>query len=446
MVDKRRMRRLNDHEYKGGQVLYWMDRDMRLFDNWAVHAAAQLAKQHDQPFGIVYNLVNDYLGGGARQLQFKLQGLKDLEENCKKKNIPFFVLTDDVIKALPKMVKDHDIGMIVTDFNPLKISTKWKKTIAKAVHIPVVQVDAHNIIPCWVASPKEEFAAYTFRPKVKKQLGEFLTDFPNVMKQKMKWAGFPKHSWKELHALKANEDVKPVDWISGGEQAAKNGLMRFIENGIDGYDEKRNDPNEDAQSGLSPWLHYGNIGAQTVALAVKKSTAKKADREAFLEELIVRKELSDNYCFYNENYDNAKGFHDWAKKTVIEHKKDKREYTYTRKQFEEAKTHEDLWNAAQMQLVKSGKLHGYMRMYWAKKILEWTQSVDEAMKIAIYLNDKYELDGRDPNGYTGVAWSIGGVHDRAWTERPVFGKIRYMNLNGAKRKFDVDAYVQKWLN
>ena len=195
-------------------------------------------------------------------------------------------------------------------------------------------------------------------------------------------------------------------------------------------------------SNLSPYLHFGQISAQRVALIVN-GLGNHPSAESFLEELIVRRELSDNFCYYNSDYDSFKGFPEWAKKTLNDHKKDEREFVYTLKKFEEAKTHEDLWNAAQMQLVNTGKLHGYMRMYWAKKILEWSKSPEEALKIAIYLNDKYELDGRDPNGYTGCAWAIGGVHDRAWAERPVYGKIRYMNRNGAKRKFDIEKYISK---
>ena len=157
--------------------------------------------------------------------------------------------------------------------------------------------------------------------------------------------------------------------------------------------------------------------------------------------MIIRRELSDNFCFYNPNYDHFEGFPAWAQKTLNEHRRDTREYLYNQEQFEKAFTHDPLWNAAQMEMVRKGKMHGYLRMYWAKKILEWTPSPEEAQRIAIYLNDRYELDGRDPNGYAGIAWSIGGVHDRAWGERPVFGKIRYMSFNGAKSKFDVARYI-----
>lgn len=231
-------------------------------------------------------------------------------------------------------------------------------------------------------------------------------------------------------------------WIKSGEDEAHLVMKYFLENKLFLYDKKRNDPTKDGQSNLSPYLHFGQISAQRIVLEVMKTNADEQSKNTFLEELIVRKELSDNYCFYNMNYDNFNGLPEWAKKTLNKHRDDRRKYIYTLEQFENAKTHDDLWNAAQMEMVKKGKMHGYMRMYWAKKILEWSESPEQAFKIAIYLNDKYELDGRDPNGYTGIAWSLGGLHDRAWNERPIFGKVRYMNYNGCKSKFDVIKYIQ----
>lgn len=196
-------------------------------------------------------------------------------------------------------------------------------------------------------------------------------------------------------------------------------------------------------SNLSSYLHFGQISAQRVALEVQPFIEYAESQKSFLEELIVRRELSDNFCFYNKYYDSFEGFPNWAKKTLNEHRNDKREFIYSLQQFEDAKTHDDLWNAAQIEMTTTGKMHGFMRMYWAKKILEWSASPEDALETAIYLNDKYELDGRDPNGYVGCAWSIGGVHDRAWAERPVFGKIRFMNYNGCKRKFDINSYIKK---
>jgi deoxyribodipyrimidine photo-lyase len=157
----------------------------------------------------------------------------------------------------------------------------------------------------------------------------------------------------------------------------------------------------------------------------------------------VRRELSDNFCYYNQDYDHFQGFPEWARKTLDDHRGDEREYLYPLEEFEAARTHDPLWNAAQLEMVQRGKMHGYLRMYWAKKILEWTASPEEAQEVAIFLNDRYELDGRDPNGYVGIAWSIGGVHDRAWKERPIYGKVRYMSYKGAAGKFDVQAYIDK---
>ena len=195
-------------------------------------------------------------------------------------------------------------------------------------------------------------------------------------------------------------------------------------------------------SRLSPWLHFGQLAPQRAALEVKNSGASPAAVEAYLEELIVRRELSDNFCHYNpDGYDSIEGIHPWARKTLDEHRFDRREYVYSFEQFEQARTHEPLWNAAQREMVLRGTMPGYLRMYWAKKILEWSPGPEEAIADAIRLNDRWQLDGRDPNGYVGVLWSIGGVHDRAWSERQVYGKVRYMNYNGCRRKFDVDAYI-----
>ena len=254
-----------------------------------------------------------------------------------------------------------------------------------------------------------------------------------------------KINWQKVEdSLKINRNINEVNWIKPGFVKANEELTHFLENKLDNYAEDRNDPVKDGQSNLSPYLHFGQISAQRIALEVKRINGNRESEKSFLEELIVRRELSDNFCYFNNNYDSFNGFKDWAKDSLTIHKKDKREFSYTLEQFEKAGTHEDLWNAAQMEMVQTGKMHGYMRMYWAKKILEWSDSPDNAMKIALYLNDKYELDGRDPNGYAGCAWSIGGIHDRAWNEREIFGKIRYMNRNGAKRKFNIIEYINKF--
>lgn len=439
------MRILKKGETGDGPVVCWMSRDQRARDNWALLYSQELALKLKRPFGVVFCLAPHFLGATVRQYSFMLGGLQETEKNLMGKNIPFFLLKGSPEEEIPKFLKSLKAGSLVTDFDPLKVKRKWKEKIVSGVNISVHEVDAHNIVPCWRASPKQEFAAYTFRPKVKKLLPDYLGSIPSLRKHPISWKGeIGKTDWEGAQkGLKIDRSVKEVEWIKPGEKAAHDVLRHFVRHKLLYYAERRNDPKQDILSNLSPYLHFGQISAQRVALEVRKASAPAEDRAAFLEELIVRRELSDNFCFYNSHYDSFEGFPGWARKTLDERRGDKRDYIYSLKQFESGQTHDDLWNAAQMEMVKTGKMFGYMRMYWAKKILEWAKNPEEALKMAIVLNDKYELDGRDPNGYTGVAWSIGGVHDRAWFPRPVFGKIRYMSYNGARAKFDIKAYIDK---
>jgi len=289
-----------------------------------------------------------------------------------------------------------------------------------------------------------EIGARTLRPKIHRLLDQFLDDFPAVREQDADHGiNAPGIDWdaaaKSLHVDHKTPVCKDFD---PGEQAAHLALDGFLRR-IDDYDARRNAPAVDAQSGLSPYLHFGQISAQHIAREVIKQAGSKPGATSFLEEMIVRRELSDNFCLYRQDYDSTDCFPQWAKDSLKKHLADKRPYLYTRDQFEKAETHDPLWNAAQMEMVDHGKMHGYLRMYWAKKILEWTETPEGAMSTAIYLNDRYELDGRESNGYVGIAWSIGGVHDRPWPERPIYGVVRYMSYNGAKSKFDVDAYIKR---
>ena len=443
-MNEKRIRLLQNGTERNGPIIYWMSRDQRVHDNWALLLAQKFAKERKTLLMVIFNLVRDFLEATMRQYGFMLKSLQQVDEELRKYNIPFYLLIGKPEIQIPRFVKDNNASILVTDFDPLRIKRIWKREVAKKIEVPFYEVDAHNIVPCLHVSDKTEFAAYTIRLKVQKNLPEFLDDFPNL--EKMKTNSIldnEKINWREVsNSLKINKDVKEVDWIKPGENAAVEMLKDFLENRFAQYAEERNDPNKNVTSNLSPYLHFGQISAQRIALTVNQFYPKNPSTGAFLEELIIRRELSDNFCYFNSKYDSFDGFHDWAKDTLNKHRKDKREFVYSLEEFENALTHEDLWNAAQTELVRKGKMHGYMRMYWAKKILEWSKSPEEALKTAIFLNDKYELDGRDPNGYTGCAWSIGGVHDRAWTERPVFGKIRYMNRNGAARKFDVDEYIK----
>jgi deoxyribodipyrimidine photo-lyase len=361
-----------------------------------------------------------------------------------KKNIPFTILRGNPPDVLCDYSKKKKTGIVVMDFDPLRIKKRWQSEAVRKIACKFFEVDGHNIVPARFVSDKLEYGAYTLRPKIRRLLGDFLESYQELEAMPGE-NGEPSYFSPDaiLDSLQVDRQVQPVGEIIPGANAAHKVLKSFIEKKLPEYNSLRNDPNKDMTSGLSPYLHFGQISPLRIASEVIKSGRKDENSEAFLEELIVRKELSDNFCHYNLDYDNPSGFHAWAKKTHEEHASDQREYIYSCDQFENAGTHDPLWNAAQLEMVKTGRMHGYMRMYWAKKILEWTESPAKAMEVAIFLNDKYELDGRDPNGYAGIAWSIGGVHDRAWTERPVFGKIRYMNYNGCKRKFDVDAYINR---
>lgn len=445
MINPNRIRLLQDGDTTNGPVIYWMSRDQRVHDNWALLFAQQLALEKKKPLVVIFNLVPDFLEAAIRQYGFMLKGLKEIEEELANYHIPFFLLTGKPEIEISKFLIESNASILISDFDPLKIKRIWKREIAKKISIPFYEVDAHNIVPCLFVSDKLEFAAHTIRPKINKALIEFLDEFPPLQKMKQNEFASDKIDWSNVHkSLNINRDVKEVDWIIPGQSAGLKVLEVFLQNKFDQYNELRNDPTKDGQSNFSPYLHFGHLSAHRIALETQRLNGNKDSEKSFLEELIVRRELSDNFCYFNPKYDSFEGFHNWAKTTLNEHRKDEREFVYTLKEFEQAITHEDLWNAAQLEMITNGKMHGYMRMYWAKKILEWSKSPEEALKIAIYLNDKYELDGRDPNGYTGIAWSIGGVHDRPWFERAVFGKIRYMNRSGAKNKFDIEAYIKKF--
>lgn len=446
MVDVSRTAYLKETVRKKGPVVYWMSRDMRIFDNWAFLFAADHANKTNQSLWVVFTLAPNFLRASFRHYHFLIEGLKEVEQLAMENGIGFRMLMGEPSHEISTFVNEIKASLLVSDFDPLRIKQSWKNETSKLISIPHIEVDAHNIVPCKIASQKAEFGAYTIRPKINRLLTKYLTDFPQLpnIAEKQKSNST---NWNEvLQWLKPSTEVKPVNWITPGYTAASKTLNDFLNQRLPGYAINRNNPLIDGQSNLSPYLHFGHISAQRVASEAIRSSAPEADKSAFLEELIVRRELSDNFCFYNPNYDNPQGFHSWATETLTKHEKDEREYTYSQCQLEHGNTHDKLWNAAQKQMVKTGKMHGYMRMYWAKKILEWSSTPALAMINAIYLNDKYSLDGRDPNGYAGIAWSIGGVHDRAWSERPVFGKIRYMNYNGCKRKFNVDGYIDMHVN
>uniref|UniRef100_A0A0P4WEL0 Deoxyribodipyrimidine photo-lyase n=1 Tax=Scylla olivacea TaxID=85551 RepID=A0A0P4WEL0_SCYOL len=430
-------------------IVYWMSRDQRVQDNWAMLFAQRLALKYKVSLHVVFCLVPKFLDATIRHYHFMLKGLEEVESECQKLDIPFNLLLGEPVDVLPDFIKNHNIGGLVTDFSPLRVPRRWLKDVKKAIpqNIPMCQVDAHNIVPCKKASDKQEYSAKTIRKKIHDKLPEFLTNFPPVIKHPYKSKEENEAvDWEAAEkSLEVDQTVKSVEWAVPGTQAGHDTLNEFCLKRLRKYATQRNDPNVNALSNLSPWLHFGQVSAQRCVLEVKRYKKQlKEGVDGFVEEAVVRRELADNYCYYQENYDRIEGAYQWAITTLNNHKKDPRPYLYSLETLMEARTHDELWNSAQIQLVKEGKIHGFMRMYWAKKILEWTASPETALETAIYLNDRFSLDGRDPNGYVGCMWSICGIHDQGWGERNVFGKIRYMNYDGCKRKFKIDGYVSRY--
>jgi len=442
---KDRVFNINSVKYTKGTVVYWMSREQRIFDNDAFIFAYNQALLTKSSFYVFFCISpnDDYLN--FRNLSFIKDGLKEVAKSLEKMNIPLFLEYGNTVDVLNKFIQLHKVKLLVIDFNPLKKYRRDIEEINISLNISLIEVDSHNIVPCRLLSQKKEYGAYTLRPKINKIINDFLVDYEQVRKYPYNNIINNLEIDEFFNNINCDKSVSRVLNIKAGYFAGMDKLHDFLGKRLVNYAKHRNNPNFDAQSGLSAYINYGQISARRIAMEVIKLNVPDEDKGSFLEELIVRRELSDNFCFYNNDYDNFNGFNNWAKADLIFHKKDKREYIYSYNDFETAKTHDKLWNAAQIQMATEGVMHGYLRMYWAKKILEWTKEPEIAMEIAVSLNDKYSLDGRSPNGYAGCAWAIGGTHDRPWLKRPIFGMIRYMNYKGCERKFDVNLFISKYI-
>jgi len=444
MILEQRLHRLNHHVSDGGRfILYWMQRSQRATWNHGLEYAIRQANDRQLPVVVYFGLTPDYPQANIRHYTFMLEGLRETARQLSERRIRLIIRAESPDEGVVRMAQPA--ALVVVDGAWLPHLRRWRRTVAQRLACPLVEVETDCVVPVTTASPKEEYAAATFRPKIRKLLDHFLQPLA---------ASEPRHSSLELDLeglsltdipgllarLGVDDTVGPVTSFTGGTAAAEEHLRRFLHTRLDRYADERNDPNRDAVSNLSPYLHFGQISPLQVALEVRATGSPGVD--AFLEELIVRRELSLNFVRYNDACETLAGLPDWCRRTLRDHAADVREHIYSPSEFEAARTHDPYWNAAQREMVLTGKMHGYMRMYWGKKILEWSASPGEAMALAIRLNDRYELDGRDANGYTGVAWCL-GKHDRPWQERPIFGKVRYMNANGLRRKFDADAYVAR---
>ena len=423
---------------------------MRIVDNPALDVAIEAGNLLNLPVVAYFSVIPNYPNANLRHYHFMAQGLRDVADGAAGRGVGF-VLRRHPDNSLEAFLEEVGAALLVGDENPCREPERWRQVLATRLRLPFWTVDADVVVPSRVFG-RDYFLLHHFRPHLERELPKYLVK-PKGVK--------PRHEWRRPKGLasypvdqditkgfdKLDRTVGPVDTFSGGTHAALEALRAFVDRGLKDYDETRNKPEVEGTSRLSPYLHFGNISPLTIALAVQRAVADgKAPASAgkrYLDQVIGWRELSVLFVRYNPNYDNWECAEPWARKTLTEHAGDPRPAQYTLKQLERAESADELWNASQRQMVNTGWMHNYMRMYWAKKILEWSPDPARAFEWAVTLNDKYELDGRDPNGYAGIAWAIVGKHDRPWFDRPVFGTVRPMSGASTAKKFDSEAYVRQ---
>ncbi len=430
-------------------VVYWMQRAMRIVDNPALDVAIEAGNLLGLPVVVYFSVIPNYPNANLRHYHFMAQGLRDVAGDAAERGVGF-VLRRHPNNSLEAFLEEVDAALLVGDENPCREPERWRSVLARRLRLPYWTVDADVVVPSAVFG-RSYFLLHHFRPHLKRELPKYL-----VAPAKTE----PLHEWKPSKAVACypvdrditegfialDRTVKPVDSFTGGTRSALKRLGDFVRHELADYDKKRNHPEVKGTSRLSPYLHFGNIGPQTIALAVEEAgrqgKAAAAARDRFLEQLIGWRELAVLFVRHEANYDNWECAAPWARKTLMEHAGDPRPHRYSLEQLEHGDTGDELWNAAQREMVETGWMHNYMRMYWAKKILEWAPDPATAFDWAVILNDRYELDGRDPNGYAGIAWAIVGKHDRPWFDRPVFGLVRTMTGGSTAKKFDAAAYIE----
>ncbi len=445
--ESERVHWLAEREVRQGKyVLYWMQASVRAEWNPALEHAICEANRLEKPLLVCFGLTDDYPDASARHYRFLVEGLAAAASGLERRNIKLVVRKGhppEVARGLAK-----DACSVIVDRGYLRHLRKWRKSLVEKVKAPVIEVEGDVVVPVETASDKREYAARTIRPKLHDALERFLVPMETTAVDRssldLSIEGLAIDDVDEvMRRLDLDDEVSPVPHLfRGGTFQARARLKRFIADSFDQYDENRSRPETDHVSYMSMYLHYGHISPVYVAREIQNSGASKNAIESYLEELIVRRELTFNYVRFESKYDSYSVLPDWAKTTLAEHEDDEREHVYTRRELELGKTHDRYWNAAMAEMRETGYMHNYMRMYWGKKILEWTNTPQYAFQTALYLNNKYFLDGRDPSSYANVGW-IFGLHDRAFQEREVYGKVRYLSASGLERKADPDAYVSK---
>jgi deoxyribodipyrimidine photo-lyase len=431
-------------------VVYWMQRAQRIVDNPALDIAIEAGNLLGLPVVVYFQVIPNYPNANLRHYYFLQQGLRDVAEDAAERGVGCVVRRPPE-HTLEGFLEEVQAALVIGDENPCREPERWRQVLAKRLKIPFWTVDADVVVPSRVFG-RTYVLLHHFRPHLKAELPKYLVAPKKIASL---------HQWQQPKKLasydlaqditagfnKLDRSVGPVDSFTGGTHAALKRMKDFVNLEVKDYETTRNHPEMSGTSRLSPYLHFGNIGPLTIALAVNKAVAAgkatHAIADKYLDELIGWRELSVLFVRHEPNYDNWECAAPWARQSLVEHTADPREHRYTLKQLERAETYDDLWNAAQRQMVETGWMHNYMRMYWAKKILEWAPDPARAFEWAVTLNDRFELDGRDPNSYAGIAWAIVGRHDRPWFNRQIFGLVRSMTGASTAKKFDAEKYIRQ---
>ena len=447
-IDPERIRQLNARKPgRGHFVLYWMQQSQRIDWNHALQYAVREADGRDVGVVAVFCLVDEYPEANLRHYTFMLEGLRETALRFREAGMQFLLVRGKPEEVIPGLARNA--CLVVVDRGYLGHQVVWRNRVADRIERPLIQVECDAVVPVETASPKAEYAARTIRPRIHRHLEHFLkpldTRFPRKSSIGIVAQGKQHlNVEKALETLSVDRGALPVSgFFKGGQTHARRLFQSFLHDKMSSYVKHHNQPQTDDCSYMSMYLHFGQISPLDLANQVLELRSDWPEAvDAFMEELIVRRELAINFVRYTGDYDSFGCIPAWARQTLERHAPDRRSHVYSETGLEDAATHDEYWNAAMTEMKVTGFMHNYMRMYWGKKILEWSRTPQEAWATLLRLNNRYFLDGRDPNSYAGAGW-VFGLHDRPWGERDVYGTVRTMTASGLERKCDIRAYVEK---